>query len=275
MLNECVVAAKKSKNGCYSVKNRDRTYKPNLYIVHYTLPELELLLTYDSDTKYIEGVNATSGISIVNSALENKIDATDDISDEGKNILRALLTSKNIGDVFRSLGSSEYPVYGHSLICTKDMFCIFENAKDKLPQARRYDELGIYAVRTNHGDKLHAGYQPENDDNYISSQARKAAGEVIMSYNDSFDDVLQSMSYPVYGNLNVINPNRDTDYMKTRSQVGIDMGERIMKVVDIPGRQKNCKYIRMGDKSIKPTFNFKFEEYTEPTDVPYLTWGLQ
>lgn len=275
MINECVVAAKKHKNGCYAIKNRDRTYRPHLYVVHYTLPDLELLLTYDADTRYIEGVNATSGISIINSALENKVDASDEIANEGKNILRALLISRNVADVFRSLGSPNYPVYGHSLICTKDMFCIFENAKGHLPQARRYDELGKYAVRTNHGDKLQAGYQPEHDDNYISSQSRKAASEVIMSYNEKFDDVLKSMSYPVYGNLNVINPNRDTDYMKTRSQIGIDMGSRIMKVVDIPGRQKACDYIRMGDKSIKPTFNFKFEEYTEPTTVPYLTWGLQ
>jgi hypothetical protein len=275
MINECVVAAKKHKNGCYAIKNRDRTYAPELYIVHYTLPDLELLLTYDAGTKYIEGVNATTGIAIINSALENKIDATDEVSDEGRNILRALVTSNNVADVFRSLGSAEYPVYGHSLVCTKDYFCIFEYAKDKLPQGRRYDELDKYAVRTNHGDKLAAGYTPENDDNYMSSQARKAAGEVIMAYNDSFDDVLQSMSYPVYGDLNVINPNRDTDYMKTRSQLGIDMGNKKMKVVDIPGRQKRCKYMRMGDKNIKPSFNFEFENYSEPSDAPYLTWGLQ
>ena len=63
LLNECIVLAKKNKNGCYLAKNRDRTYSPTTQLVHGNYPYLEYVVLSDTDTGYFEGVNATTGIA--------------------------------------------------------------------------------------------------------------------------------------------------------------------------------------------------------------------
>ena len=273
-INECIIGGKIIGGKSYIVKNRDRTYQPRMFVIHYLTKHEELIFIYDIDTKYIEGINCKTGIAIMNSALNNAVDSGSEPADEGKNIFNTLRKSKSVKECVKNLIRKK--VYGHSLVSTSKNFLILEYCKGSKPHLSFCKKNNDYAVRTNHGyHNKNIGYIPGNDDDYISSKARMAVAEVILDYTTNPEEILPNLNYPIFGDMNVINPNRDAD-MKTTSQVGIDFNNKSFNIVDIPGRQRFCILKKIGDwKNCKPTFKVIKQKYTEPSGIPFSSWGMR
>ncbi len=273
-LNECVIASKISKTGCFLGKNRDRSYTPNVEIIHGVYPKFEYVIIHDRDTGYMEGVNATSGFAILNSALLNSVDFGKNKSDEGKNIMLALLKCHTLEDILESL-LHKYPVYGNTMVATKDSISILEATPEK-NALKHYDKAGDYVVRTNHGILVpEVGYQPSNTEDYLSSMSRLAAGEVVMDNSDNIDEFLSGISYPLYGKLSILNPSRTSNYLNSTAQIGIDMENKVFKFSNFPGLNNFKGIKRLGDESIKPIYKIVVEDVEPPISIPFLTWGLR
>ena len=273
-LFECVVAGKKSKNGCFIGKNRDRTYNPNIEVIHGNYPKLEYVVLYDSDTGYGEGVNATTGIAVLNSALLNGKDFGKNKSPEGSRLLRALLRAGSINELV-DLITKKYPVYGCTLIATKDELCIIESDLDGADTAY-YSNIDDFVVRANHGIlRKQSGYQASDPIDYLSSKTREAASEIIMHKSECVNDMLSNFLYPLFDNHGALNITRSTDYMNTTNQIGIDLEQKIFSFINIPGQQ-NFKGIRkLGPWKNKPKYRVKIEKYTEPINMTFPFWGTK
>jgi hypothetical protein len=103
LLRECVLGCKESDENLFIVKNRDRTYDASVALMHHLDDNLEYAVILDPKTKYIEGLNATTGVAIMNVALMNGTDFAAKPSDEGKNIFRAILNAQNAEDAAKIL----------------------------------------------------------------------------------------------------------------------------------------------------------------------------
>ena len=273
-LNECVIASKLSDDGCFLGKNRDRSYTPNVEIIHGVYPKLEYVIIHDRDTGYMEGVNATSGYAILNSALLNSVDFGKNKSDEGKHILMALLHCHSKEKIIESL-VKKYPVYGNTMIATENSICILEATPEKSAY-KSYEKKGDYVVRTNHGILIpDVGYQPEHTEDYLSSMTRLATSQVVMDNSNSMDEFLSGLSYPLFGKYGLANTSRTSNFMNSTAQIGIDMKNKVFKLSNFPGLNEFKGVRRLGNKAIKPKYKIVVEDVEVPTSIPFLTWGLR
>ena len=70
----CVIAAKYFKDyGWVGVKNRDRTYKPNILIKKSHRDNIDRIYIWDENTRYTEGLNE-NGTSILNASFGRNSD---------------------------------------------------------------------------------------------------------------------------------------------------------------------------------------------------------
>ena len=274
-LNECVVAGKLTDKGCFLGKNRDRSYIPNVEIIHGVYPYLEYVILHDLDTGYMEGVNDTTGWAILNSALLNGVDFGKNRSDEGKHVMLALLKCNTLEDILDSL-TRKYPVYGNTIIASQNSICILEAIPEQA-KYKTYDADGDYVVRTNHGVLVpDGGYKPTDSQNYLSSTTRMASSEIIIDNSDNMDEFLSGLCYPIFGKYNLINPTRrSTNYMNTTAQIGIDMENKVFKFSNFPKKNVYKGVKKLGDKNIKPNYKIVIEEPKTPVNIPFLTWGLR
>ena len=272
-LNECVVAGKITKTGCFLGKNRDRSYSPNLEVIHGLYPNFEYVMIHDKDTGYMEGVNASSGIAILNSALLNSIDFGKNPSPEGAHIAMALLKSRTVDEALKSL-IKKYPVYGCTVLATKDTITILESTKEEY-KIKRYSKCDDYIVRTNHGVLMpHYGFQPADTIDYLSSVTRMANGEIVMEDVDDLDHMLSAFSYPTFGEMQRVNMVRNSDFMSTTGQIGIDLDNKIFIVKNMPGKQNFGGVKIIGDRNQKPIYKIVIEDIEPPLKTPFTTWGM-
>tara|TARA_B100000700_G_scaffold294379_1_gene356302 strand:- start:16 stop:849 length:834 start_codon:yes stop_codon:yes gene_type:complete len=273
-LNECVVAGKKTRSGCFIGKNRDRTYMPNIEIIHGLYPNLEYVIIHDSDTGYAEGVNVTSGIAVLNSSLLNGKDFGKNKSPEGSRLLKSLLRSNSIEELINYI-TKVYPVYGCTVIADRDDICILEHDTDGWDH-KIYSNIDDYVVRSNHGTlRKDSGYSASSPVDYLSSRTREATGEIILDKSETIEDLMANFSYPFFDNLGAINISRNTDYMNTTNQIGIDMNRNIFRFINVPGKQ-NFKGIRkLGPWTTTPKFKIEIPEYSEPLKPTFDFWGLR
>jgi len=273
-LNECVIGSKISDGGCFLGKNRDRSYNPNVEIIHGVYPKIEYVIIHDTDTGYMEGVNATSGYAILNSALLNGADFGKNKSDEGKNLVMALLNCFSLESIIDSL-TKKYPVYGNSIIATRDSICILECTPEKAAY-KEYTNVGDYVARSNHGVLIpDVGYRPKDTEDYLSSMTRLAASEIIIDGADSLDEFLSGLCYPLFGKYGAVNTSRESDYLYTTAQIGIDFQNKIFKFSGYPDKSKFKGIRKLGDKSIESQYRIIIEEPSKPTNIPFLTWGYR
>lgn len=197
----CTIVAKYLPNwGWVAVKNRDRNYKPTIYIRQDNKEGTEATFIVDSVTKYSEGVNEY-GLGILNAATSVKNDESEVAAarryakDKKKKIgdykapdgiiLRHALRYKTPKEAAEYLISKEFK--GHTLIFNQEECYILEGGSNKEdfdkhtkltainPQHEwsgiRYDyklkkiSKDKTIVRTNHGQFLPwIGYQKNSDD---------------------------------------------------------------------------------------------------------------
>jgi hypothetical protein len=274
LLRECVLGCKKIDNSYVLAKNRDRTYDAEVAIIHHVDSNLEFAIIYDLQTNYVEGINASSGIAIMNVALQNGTDFSSAPSDEGRYIFKVLINAKDPVEAAKQLCKKDTAVYGSTFIVGTDQMLVLENAKDKKPKCFRKKLRKRPVVRTNHSEYLPgAGFDPSDGDDYISSKVRQSVGEVLFSSAESAEELLDSLNYSLFGNHSAYDTTRETKGMRTCSQMAIDVSNMKVYFRNIPGHGKLSGVFRTGDKSIKPKIDIKILDYNEPVDVPFETWS--
>jgi hypothetical protein len=274
ILNECIVGCKNIGGHKVLAKNRDRTYDSDVAIIHYVSKDLEYAIIFDPKTKYMEGLNATSGIAIMNVALMNGTDFAAAESKEGLHIMNALLKAKTPLEAAQLLSKEALRVYGSTIIADASQVLVLENVPDMKPKCVQRDVTKYPVVRTNHSVEIpNVGYTANDGDDYISSMTRQAVGEVIFADAESAEGVLDALNYSVFGNHSSYDATRDTSGMRTCSQMAIDIEDKAIYFRTIPGHGKLRGVHRIGNQNLEPEIKIKILDYNEPTHVPFESWG--
>ena len=273
ILTECVLGCKKAGGSNVLAKNRDRTYDSEVALIHHIADDLEYVILFDPKTNYIEGYNATSGIAIMNVALMNGADFGGNPSNEGKRIFSALLNAKSPLQAAARLALKDQPVYGSTFAANSDEVVVLEHIKNKKPRCLKCNVEKFPVVRSNHSEMIkNGGYSPEDGDDYISSKVRQATGEVVFNEAETAEDILDALSYPLFGQHSAFDTQRDTNHMRTTSQMAIDISNNKVLFRNVPGHGKLAGVYRTGTPGAKPKIDLKVIEYKEPTSAPFELW---
>lgn len=235
MLNECVIIGKRIDRGdapplVILGKNRDRNYRPKLFVYYIRRNNLDIVLLYDARTGWCEGMNS-NGIGIVNTALSVQRDEAEGHSNrikkdlkknrtlDGAKVFRALQYS-TIAPAVKSIALYEGGLAGHTIIGNGDgrMYTV-ELGEDVSPIATTLKSPWV--VRTNHGERnTSLGYTAGED--FISSRMRKKL--VVSKVKDAanVDDIVMALSQRP--NEAWQNPFREAPAkMRTTSQLILDL----------------------------------------------------
>lgn len=264
----CIVAAGDFGGSRCLLKNRDRNYTPELRIVHEIRNGVEVLYVEDEITGWIEGINEY-GIGIVNAALmvgrdeaEKKLVKTiGKKSKDGERVLKAL-GEKTLDDVADVACKYKGGLKGHTFVSSADKTYSIENTS-KHECVKKVAPKGRIHVRTNHGfEHEDAGYTEGPD--YVSSVTRR----------DTAKDVLDEVKKPeeiapaVYGERkkDLEDPNnmvRDTDNMRTTSQLVLDLTKKKIYLYLIPHKVKYLGYKNDFPKGYEPKLTAQVFKYSK------------
>lgn len=231
LLKECIIVSKKFGNDLVLAKNRDRAYKPEIEVVHTLINGIEVVYLHDITTDWSEGVNEL-GIGIVNTSLLVGYDEKekDIISKTGKKSkdgirIRTALGQKNIKDALKAAILTNGGVKGHSFIADPNHLITIEMTSKHKPVIKLQDPNKTY-VRTNHGlAHPDAGYTEGPD--YKSSVIRRAGARSAVDRIKKWEDELLALRTNRYEHDNLNNMSRDTDKMKTTSQMQLNLTQKI------------------------------------------------
>ena len=187
-LDECVIATGQIDGNIMLVKNRDRTYKPTMSVIHYrTKKGIEIAIVYDKTTQYLEGMNEY-GIGILNSTMLNEIDSDAEGTynrEQGKIVFKALNT-KTIDEAIGVLTTQSGGLEGHTMVADSVRAYHVEMLKGAESHVTQLDPTTGWDARTNHGVYFpEGGYMPRDGHIYMSSNYRKALAEIELSVADS------------------------------------------------------------------------------------------
>lgn len=230
-LNECIIVSRRFGNDMVLAKNRDRAYKPEIEIVHTLINGIEVVYLHDITTDWSEGMNEL-GIGIVNTSLLVGYDEKEKaiISKTGKKSkdgirIRTALGQKNIKDALRAAILTNGGVKGHTFIADPNHLITVEMTSKHKPVIKVQNPAQTY-VRTNHGlAHPDAGYTEGPD--YKSSIIRRAGARAVQGKIKKWEDELLGLRTNRFSHDNPNNMSRDTDKMKTTSQMELNLTQKI------------------------------------------------
>ena len=274
VISECVVGCKKMNGNFVIAKNRDRSYSPVIKIVHHVDKDNEVMFLFDEESKYAEGLNVKAGFGILNTATENSEDFGALVSEEGHNIMRALIAD-SAKQALKSMTSKGYEVYGNTIVSDGENSYLLEFVKDADPVIKNVTKRKNPTVRTNHTVYIpEGGFRlGEDDQDYISSKTRRAVAEVVFTNSENVEDLLDSLNYNLFGDHSAYDLHRNTTGYKTRSQVALDPIAKKMYYRSVPGREKFTGVVKSGDHSLPCQGEVAILDYREELDPPFLTWS--
>jgi hypothetical protein len=252
-MDMCTIICKYFPNiGWVSVKNRDRSYIPEISFKQSLDNGMETLLFWDDFSKYCEGMNHT-GICIMSSSLMGLDDETTSlrrktISKHGMKVKKALSLS-NVKEAAMCL--VEQKLSSNTLIFDKNVCYLLEG--DWEPGGYKNQTYAYVIreipqnetiVRTNHGIWLNwAGYQKSSTDrkqnaSRISSESRKIIGEHIANKAKSPDELIDDLTGTYVDNpqLNCLRTVSNNKTARTTSQMMMIPTENTMFVRPIQSR---------------------------------------
>jgi hypothetical protein len=244
----CTIVAKYLKDkGWVLAKNRDQDYVSKTQfkdIIHNTVGEI--LVMYDDDISYQEGMNYYGKMAIITTSLTPQL---------------SLETNKKDGDnIYKALQMKSQEDAANFLIKQKMTGFIFIATPKKLiliEAARLNDGIGDYKfklkvippnniiVRTNHGIELPwAGFQygiNENQDMWRkSSEMRMSMGEKLIKNSNTPEEMMNALATRVEKDLqmNIFRVENKPRQMRTIFQWAIVPSDNIAYVRPIQARMK-------------------------------------
>ena len=230
MINECIIVSKEVGDKFILAKNRDRAYKPEIEIIHTLINGVEVVYLHDITTDWSEGMNEL-GIGIVNTSLLVGYDEKEKqiVSKTGKKSkdgikIRTALGQKNIKDTLRAAILTNGGVKGHTFIADPNHLVTIEMTSKHKPVIKVQNPSKTY-VRTNHGlAHPDAGYTEGPD--YKSSVIRRATAKAFLKGLNNWKDELSALRANKFQHDNPNNMSRDTDKMKTTSQIQLNLTQK-------------------------------------------------
>ena len=246
----CVIAQLNIDGARVLFKNRDRTYAPEIKVIHTRRNFVEIMYMQDEHTGWIEGINE-HGIAVVNAALmvnrdekekgkkEREINAEGDImgvtSEDAHRIL-TMLEKPTLEEALDSLVYYDGGVRGHMALSDGSRAFSIEHTDEHEAVVKLIPKNRIH-VRTNHGiEHPSAGYTKEKrPEDYESSIMRcRATEEIITGLSaEEIAPALYAKSFE--GSDSPLNVVRKTEKMTTTSQVVFDLINKRMLLYLIPG----------------------------------------
>lgn len=248
LLKECIIVSKKFDNDMVLAKNRDRAYKPLIEVVHTFINGVEVVYLHDVTTDWSEGMNEY-GIGIVNSSLmvgfdekeKQIIGKTGKKSEDGLRI-RYALGQKSIKEAVKAVVLHDGGVKGHTFLADPNTLITIEMTSKHKPVIKKQNPSKIY-VRTNHGlAHPDAGYTQGPD--YKSSVVRRASAREIINGVKDWNDELKALRTNRFSHNNPNNMSRDTEKMKTTSQMQLNLSKRIFTLNYFGDRIEGFKGVR-------------------------------
>jgi hypothetical protein len=248
LINECIIVSKKFGNDMVLAKNRDRAYKPEIEIVHTFINGVEVVYLHDITTDWSEGMNEF-GIGLVNASLmigfdekeKQIINKTGKKSQDGLRI-RYALGQKTLKEAIKSVIKFDGGVKGHTFVADPNNLITIEMTSKHTPVVKQQNPSKLY-VRTNHGlAHPDAGYTEGPD--YKSSVVRRASARAVIGKLKDWRDELKALRANRFSNDNVNNMSRNTDKMKTTSQMQLNLTKRIFTLNYFGNRVEGFKGIR-------------------------------
>jgi len=246
----CVIVYTKINGKKILAKNRDRTYKPDIEIVHEIVNGIEIAYIRDKVTGWIEGMNE-NGIGLINSTLSGsdgkmgkKKIKTKKIKNmkqsKKKNVIyNALINTnskKNFYDIIKH-AKNNYVLEGHTILFYNGDIFHIENTEKNNFVAEKVDKTVVF---TNYGVKL-------KDEGYttcskgMSSFLRSKIVQTELKDNkiETIDDLVNIMNRN-YKNINPrFQPYRDKSltlkknkYIKSNELTVSTTGQIILNMTD-------------------------------------------
>lgn len=234
LLNECIIVSKEINDKFILAKNRDRAYNPKLQLIHSIVDGVEMVYLQDLATDWSEGMNEY-GIGLVNTALMVGYDELEKkiVKKRGKPSkdgvkIRKVLSQKNIKDAVKIAVKYNGGIKGHTLLGSPDTLISIESTSKHSPKIKIVNKVSPL-VRTNHGHiYTDAGYT--DGDNYKSSMIRKISTEKSIKDVDDWQNLSSHMRKKYFKDDSNLNMKRDTEKMKTSSQLVMNLTDKIVEL---------------------------------------------
>ena len=281
----CVIVYTEINGKQILAKNRDRTYKPEIEIVHEIVNGIEVAYIRDKYTGWIEGMNE-NGVGLVNSTLslsDGKILLKKNIkgtqrkvkeSIKKNNVMYKALINKHIDKNFYDIikhTNKKYVLEGHTLLFHKNHVVHIENNKENHFIVEKVNKTSVFA---NHGIRL-------KDEGYIEATTRRSTFLRRKIIQDEFNNTkvksiedLTDILNRNYSNINPrFHPYRDKYYtikknkisprkkfVSTTGQLVLNMTDKEFNFYTDIHNAKNVTYVNKLAKDYAPKIRINIHE---------------
>ena len=270
----CVILCTEIKGKQILAKNRDRTYKPSIEIIHEIVNGIELAYIKDKKSGWIEGMNE-NGFGLVNSTLsttDGKINNKRLV--KKNNIIYKALTKKHIGENFYDIindTEKHYTLEGHTILFYNDELIHFENNKQNEFVAEKIKNDKVYS---NYGINLRKeGYTKCNKGMSAFLRSNIIEKELKDNKITSIEDLTEIMNSN-YKNINPrFHPHRSKQYsqkknrnsptnfnVSTTGQIVFNMTDLVFLYYSDVYNSERVKYINKLPKDYTPKIRIIIKE---------------
>ena len=281
----CVILYTKINGKKILAKNRDRTYKPNIEIIHEIENDIEIAYIKDKKTGWIEGINEL-GCGLVNSTLNmneskhvKKI-KNNVLKTKKNKIFNALCQDKKnkvFYNIIKKPINSDNILEGNTIITIDDQVYHIENNVYNNFVIKKINEPVVF---TNHGVNLkNEGYTDGKKG--LSSFLRKKLVETELKNNknlDLYDDFVKKILNVNYINIDPrFHPYRDkkatlkvnksipknASFINTTGQLILNITDKELVYYNDTNNSEKIKYINNLPENYIPKIRVIIKETTK------------
>jgi hypothetical protein len=283
----CVILYTEINGKKILAKNRDRTYKPNIELIHEIVNGIELAYIKDKKTGWVEGMNE-NGCGIVNSTLNmneskhvKKMKKTV-LKTKKNKIFNALCEEKNdkiFYDLVKQTKNTNNDILeGHTLLTINNQIFHIENNVYNDFIIKKVDKPVVY---TNHGVNLKNEGFTEGKKG-LSSFLRKKLVETELKSNkdlDLYDDFIKNVMNVNYTNidprfhsyrdkqltLKKKNIDKDQIFINTTGQIILNITDKEFVYYTDVNNSENIKYVNKLPSNYVPKIRIIIKETEKHT----------
>lgn len=244
----CIIAVGDWGSHKCLLKNRDRNYTPKVKVVQELIDGVEVAYVWDTETNWSEGLNEYH-IGVVNTALSVQRDENEmaNIQTTRKKLkdgrrMQSALAQTTIDGAIHVICEYEGGVRGHNFVADLDSTYTVELKKDKVTRETSCEVKQLanekMHVRTNHGLAYPEEGYTEGPD-FESSTSRYNQALRVLKKVKEVAKIAPTLVYERKSDFK--DPNnmvRDTDNMRTTTQMVVDLTALKLLFYVIPGKSK-------------------------------------